>query len=76
MPKTVNARPLPWASEKLVGLPKASFTSHPLPRRRSFGVVRRAMMAFERSEFFIGYCWPLRSHLTEPLHPAFAILTL
>ena len=33
------------------------------------------MMAIERSEFFIGYCWPLRSHLAEPFHPAFAILT-
>jgi hypothetical protein len=33
------------------------------------------MMAIERSEFFIGYCWPLRSHLTEPFHPSFAILT-
>ena len=68
-------RQLVWCGEKLVGLLKASFTSHPFPCRRSFGVVRRAMMAIERSEFFIGYCWPLRPHLTESFHPTVAVLT-
>jgi|SRR5580704_11863323 hypothetical protein len=33
------------------------------------------MMAIERSEFFIGYCWPLRPHLTESFHPTVAVLT-
>ena len=32
-------------------------------------------MAIERGEFFVGYCQPLRSQLTEPLHPALATLT-
>ena len=33
------------------------------------------MMAIERSEFFVGYCWPLRPHLTESFHPTVAVLT-
>ena len=75
MAEKVNARQLVWHSENLFRLIEASLASHPFPCRRGFGVVGRTMMAIERSEFFIGYCWPLRSHLAEPFHPAFAILT-
>jgi hypothetical protein len=75
MAEKVNPRQLVWRSENLFRLIEASLASHPFPCRRSFGVVGRTIMAIERSEFFIGYCWPSRSHLTEPFNPGFTILT-
>ena len=75
MAEKIDARQLIWCSEKLVRLFEARLAGHRRPCQRSFGEVGRAMMAVEGSELVIGYCWPLRSHLTKPLHPAFAILT-
>ena len=56
MAEKVNPRQLVWHSENLFRLIEASLASHPFPCPRGFGVVGRAMMAIERSEFFIGYC--------------------
>jgi hypothetical protein len=76
MSKSINARQLVWRVEKLVGLLKTSFASHPFPCRRSLRVIRCAGVALERGKFFIGYGWPLRPYSTVPLQPILTILTV
>jgi hypothetical protein len=73
---SVDARQIAGGHQKFINAAESALASHCLPCRRGLWVVRGSMMAVEGGEFLLSQHRPPRAHLSKPLHPSFAILSL